>query len=92
MTDDCQYFEKLIGKTVVIDLTSLYVIAGTLIGQDHHYLFLEQADVHDLRDTTTTREMYVHEMGLHGVAVNRERILVSRREVVSLSALEDIIR
>ena len=91
MSDDCQYFEQLIGQTIVIDLASLYVIAGTLIAQDQHYLILENADVHDLRDTTTTRELYVHEIGLHGLAANRSRTLVSRTEVVSLSALEDII-
>lgn len=92
MSDECHYFDELVGKTIVVDLSSLYVIAGTLVGQDQHYLFLEDADVHDLRDTTTTRELYVHEMGMHGVAVNRKRILVSRTEVVSLSSLEDIIR
>ncbi|QDV50627.1 hypothetical protein [Gimesia fumaroli] len=92
MSDACQYFDELIGKTIVVDLSSRYVIAGTLIGQDQHYLVLEDADVHDLRDTTTTRELYVHEMGMHGVAANRKRILVSRTEVVSLSSLDDIIR
>jgi len=85
------HFEQLIGKTIVIDLSSLYVIVGTLIGQDQHYLSLKDVDVHDLRDTSTTRELYVHEIGLHGVAANRSRTLVSRTEVVSLSALEDII-
>lgn len=92
MSDENLYIDDLIGEIIVIDLTSRYVIAGTLIGQDHHYLVLEEADVHDLRDTTTTREMYVHEMGLHGVAANRKRILVNRTEVVSLSALKEIIQ
>jgi len=91
MSHKSHYFEQLIGKPVVIDLSSLYVIAGTLMGQDQQYLFLENADVHDLRDTATTHEMYVHEIGLHGIAANRSRTLVSRTEVVSLSALEDIV-
>lgn len=91
MSKECHYFEQLIGKIVVIDLSSLYVIVGTLIGQDQHYLSLKNVDVHDLRDTATTRELYVHEIGLHGVAANRSKTLVSRTEVVSLSALEDII-
>jgi len=91
MNNECHYIEQLTGEAIVVDLSSLYVIVGTLIGQDQHYLVLENADVHDLRDTTTTREMYVHEIGIHGVAANRKRILVSRTEVVSLSALEDII-
>lgn len=91
MSDECQSFEQLLGREIVVDLSSLYVIAGTLVGQDQHYLILEDADVHDLRDTATTRELYVHEMGLHGLAANRRRALVSRAEVVSLSALDDII-
>ncbi len=91
MNGKYQNFDQLIGRKIVVDLSSLYVIAGTLIGQDQHYLILENADVHDLRDTATTRELYVHEIGLHGLAANRRRTLVSRTEVVSLSALEDII-
>ncbi|QDT97849.1 hypothetical protein [Gimesia aquarii] len=91
MSDECQSFEQFLGREIVVDLSSLYVIAGTLVGQDQHYLILENADVHDLRDTATTRELYVHEIGLHGLAANRSRALVSRTEVVSLSALDDII-
>ncbi|MFK7778427.1 MAG: hypothetical protein QM501_10020 [Gimesia sp.] len=92
MNNECHSIDQLKGRTIVIDLSSLYVIVGTLIDQDQHYLTLENADVHDLRDTATTRELYVHEIGIHGVAANRKRTLVSRTEVVSLSALEDIIR
>ncbi len=91
MNSECHDFERLIGTEIVADLSSLYVIAGTLVGQDQHYLILENADVHDLRDTATTRELYVHELGVHGIAANRKRTLVSRTEVVSISALEDII-
>jgi len=91
MNNECHSIEQLKGRVIVIDLSSLYVIVGTLIDQDQHYLTLENADVHDLRDTATTRELYVYEIGLHGVAANRKRILVSRTEIVSLSALEDII-
>lgn len=91
MNSECQDFGRLIGTEIVADLSSLYVIAGTLVGQDQHYLILENADVHDLRDTATTRELYVHELGVHGIAANRKRTLVSRTEVVSISALEDII-
>lgn len=83
--------ERLTGRTVVLDVTSPYVYLGTLAGQDHRYLILEKADVHDLRDTNTTRELYVLEAHRHGVHHNRKRVLVRREEVVSISALDDVV-
>lgn len=78
------------GKEVVLDLRSQYVCIGTLIGEDHRYLILKNADVHDLRDSATTRELYVLDCRRHGVNWNRKRVLVRRDEVVSLSLLSDV--
>jgi hypothetical protein len=91
--DDSQrsVLEHLTGRAVVLDVRSTYVIVGTLIGQDHRYLILEDADVHDLRDSASTREMYVVEIKRHGVGSNRKRVLVSRDEIVSVSALDDVV-
>jgi len=83
--------QPLLGRQVVLDLASQYVTIGTLAGADHRYLILEQADVHDLRDSNTTRELYVLDCKRHGVGTNRKRVLVRRDEVVSLSALDDVI-
>ena len=47
--------------------------------------------VHDLRDSTTTRELYVLDSKRHGTRSNRTRVLVRREEIVSLSALDDVI-
>ncbi|MCH8244092.1 MAG: hypothetical protein IH897_16000 [Planctomycetes bacterium] len=52
---------------------------------------LEDADVHDLRDTTTTRELYVVEAKRLGIHANRQRVLVRRDEVASLAALDDVL-
>lgn len=91
--DDTQRtaLERLSGRAVVLDVRSTYVIVGTLVGQDHRYLILEDADVHDLRDSASTREMYVVEIKRHGVGTNRKRVLVNRDEVVSVSALDDVV-
>ena len=87
-----QAVEQLVGQTVVLDVATPYVYIGTLQGHDLHYLILENADVHDLRDTnTTTRELYVLEAKRHGFHHNRKRVLVRREEVVSLSALDDVV-
>ena len=83
--------QLLIGQEVVLDVASPYIYLGTLTGEDHRYLFLENADVHDLRDTTTTRELYVVEARKHGIHGNRARVLVRTAEVVSLSALADVL-
>ena len=83
--------ETLLGREVVLDLSSRYVCLGTLTGRDATFLVLENADMHDLRDTTTTRELYVLDAKRHGINSNRRQILVRRDEVVGFSALEDVL-
>ena len=84
-------FEQLRGREIVIDVASPFVYLGKLTGYDEKYLILEQADVHDLRDTTTTREIYVVDSRRFGIHTNRERVFVRIGEIVSVSALEDVI-
>ena len=91
MSESENTFSSLLDRDVVIDVASHYVYVGTLAGEDHHYLILENADVHDLRDTGTTRERYVLESKVHGIRSNRRRVLVRRDEIVSISALADVI-
>ncbi len=82
--------QDFMNREVVIDMASQYVYAGTLAGEDAAYLVLENADVHDLRDTNTTRELYVVDTRRYGVRVNRKRVLVRKGDVVSISLLEDV--
>lgn len=82
---------RLKGRDVVLDLQSTYVVLGTLVGEDHRYLILKEADVHDLRDTTTTRDAYVLHARHHGIQPNRKRVLIRHSEIVSLSALDDVV-
>ncbi len=91
MSDNVSLLDQLIGREVVIDLVSQYVHLGKLVGWDHKYLVLEQADVHDLRDTSTTRELYVLESRRFGIRSNRDVVFVKLTEVVSISALEDVL-
>ena len=83
--------EELFGQKVVIDLKSEYVCLGTLLRADEAFLELKNADLHDLRDTDTTRENYVAASRLTGVKRNRRRMLLARREVVAIAALEDVV-
>lgn len=82
---------QLIGKEIVIDAVSPYVYAGTLVSIDRKYLVLESADVHDLRDTKTSRDNYVADTRRLGIRANRERVLVNLDQAASISALDAVI-
>lgn len=90
MSAPSPHLQQLIGQVVVLDVQAPFVYVGTLREFDHRYLVLTDADVHDLRDTTTTRDLYVLEARRHGVNVNRRSLLVNRDQVVSLSALDEV--
>ena len=53
--------DDFLDAKVVVDLSSTFVCLGKLTRYDEHFLELKNADVHDLRDTDTTRENYVVE-------------------------------
>lgn len=81
---------ELIGQVVVLDMSAPFIYLGTLLEADHRYLILIDADVHDLRESRTSREQYILDSREHGVRVNRAKVYVSRDEVVSFSALDDV--
>jgi hypothetical protein len=81
----------LIGETIVIDLRSRYVALGTLQRADELYLELKNADMHDLRDTDTTRELYVAESLATGIKRNRKRVFVVREEIVAIARLDEVV-
>jgi hypothetical protein len=83
--------EQFLGQTVVIDTASFYVCLGTLETFDDLYLCLRDADLHDLRDTQTTREYYVASSRATGIKRNRKRVLIVRRDVVAIARLEDVV-
>lgn len=83
--------DSLVGRQVVLDLASPYVVLGTFRGVDARCYVLEKADVHDLRDTTTTREHYVLEARRHGINCNRQRVLIRQEDVVGVSLLSDVL-
>ncbi|WP_171184572.1 hypothetical protein [Alienimonas chondri] len=91
MTEADASLEALRGEPVVLDLAAQWVYLGTLKSWDEVHLVLSDADAHDLRDTSTTRELYVLEAARYGVAPNRKQALVRRDAVVGISRLEDVL-
>lgn len=83
--------QEFAGRPVVVDVVGPYVFLGTLAGSDHKYLILTDADAHDLRDTTTTRDLYALDARRHGINPNRRRVLIDRTQIVSISLLADVV-
>jgi len=83
--------DEFIGQKIVVDLRSEYVCMGTLKAFDENFLDLRNADLHDLRDTDTTRELYVAASRATGIKRNRKRVLVIRREIVAVARFEDVV-
>jgi hypothetical protein len=81
----------LIDHKVVVDLASPFVCLGTLVQVTDHLLELRHADLHDLRDTETSRENYVAASVTTGIKRNRKRVFLFRSEVVAISLLEDVV-
>jgi small nuclear ribonucleoprotein (snRNP)-like protein len=82
---------ELIGHKIVIDMKSQYVCLGTLLSFDEHHLELRNADIHDLRDTQTSRENYVAESVASGIKRNRKRAWVVRADMVAFARLDDFV-
>jgi hypothetical protein len=83
--------DELMNQKVVVDLIGPYVCLGTLLRVDEFFLELKNADLHDLRDTETSRENYVIASCRTGIKRNRRRVLLNRREVVAISRLDDVV-
>lgn len=82
--------EELVGQAVVVDLSSPFVCLGTLQRVDDAFLELRNADLHDLRDSDSTRDIYVAMSVETGIKRNRKRVLVARAEVAAVALLRDV--
>ncbi|MCZ2343454.1 MAG: hypothetical protein LC104_16920 [Bacteroidales bacterium] len=83
--------EEFLHQKVVIDFRGEYVCLGTLKSVSGEFLEVRNADLHDLRDTLTSRENYIAEAVRTGVKRNRKRVLIRQSEVVAVALIADIV-
>lgn len=81
----------LINEQVVLDTRADITYIGTLVTIGEHFYVLDSADVHDVNTGRTSKEIYILESFKYGIKMNRRRVFVRSSEIVSLSALQDII-
>ena len=89
MSDLADELRKYIGRQVVIDTSGTLIYIGTLSDVGTHLLRLENADVHDLAESRTTREVYLYEAARIGIQPNRRAVMVRITQIMSITALED---
>lgn len=82
--------EALLGAVVVVDLDGPWTAFGRLVQVVPGWIELADADLHDLREGASTREVYALETQKLGVRVNRRRVLLPFSQIVALSRLEDV--
>jgi hypothetical protein len=81
--------EPLIGQVVVVDLDGPWIAFGRLERLADGWLELTAADLHDLGEGVSTREVYALETRQLGVRVNRTRVALPISRVIAVSRLED---
>jgi hypothetical protein len=85
-----EWLQALVGEAVVVDCDAPFVVCGRLLSASAHHLELADADLHDLREGSSSREVYVLETRQLGVRVNRRRVSLPLAQVVAVSRLQDV--
>lgn len=75
----------------MLDTDALYLYIGTLDKICDHFVVLKDADVHDRRESPSTKEQYAMDAKRYGVKANRKEVQVKKVLIVSFSRLDDII-
>ena len=78
-------------EEIVVDLASTYIALGRLRKLGADYIELADADMHDMRDTKTSRENYIVKARLHGIQANRATLIIRMSDIVGISRFDDVI-
>lgn len=84
-------WSEFVGEKVVIDTPTRYIYLGTLVDLTGDALVLEEVDVHDSEESESTKEVYVMNAAQQGIRVNRKRVVVPEKRVLSISTLDDTV-
>ncbi len=83
--------EDFLDHEVVLDTAGPIFYLGRLLKITESGYWLEQADLHDVREGHAPREQYIAESRRDGIRVNRRMVFVLKQTVISISALNDVI-
>lgn len=75
---------------VVLDTRSSFMYIGILEAVYNGCVVLSEVDVHDSKETTTSKELYTIQSKTTGIKVNRDLVYVNIDYVVSFSPLSAV--
>ena len=90
-TSERDELTAFVGQDVVLDTRGALLYIGKLKQAGDWFLELVDADVHDLEESRTSKELYVLDAAKFGIKKNRHSVHVRKVEVVSISKLTDVI-
>jgi len=82
--------KKFLKQKLVVDTRSSWVFIGVLENVFEDAIELSDVDVHDNRDTHTSKEVYVLDSRRSGIKSHRERVFINLDYLVSFSPLDDV--
>lgn len=82
--------KKYLKKKIVIDTRSSWIYIGLLEKITENCIVLSEVDVHDNRDTATSKERYVLASKKTGIKSNRDRVYINLDYMISFSSLDDV--
>jgi hypothetical protein len=80
----------LVGAIVVVDLDGPWLGFGRLTRVTAAWIELSEADLHDLREGSSSRDVYALETQKHGVRVNRRRVVMPLAQIIAVSRLDEV--
>lgn len=90
-TSEREELAPFVDQDVVLDTRGELLYIGKLKHAGDWFLELVDADVHDLMESRTSKELYILEAAKFGIKKNRHSVHVRKVEVVSISRLADVI-
>lgn len=90
-TPSLDLLASFVGQIVILDTQGPLIYIGTLELVSDGVLVLAMADVHDCNDSRASKDLYIVETRDLGVRSNRQRVLVMRHQVASISLLQEVV-
>lgn len=82
--------KKYLKQKVVLDTSTSWVYIGTLEDVNDRCAELSEVDVHDNKDTPSSKEIYIWQSATSGIKANRNHTYINLDYIVSFSLLDDV--
>ena len=83
-------FDDYLHQAVVVDALGSFVYLGTLRAVYPEFIELENADVHDIHDSPSTKEHYLRNALVTGIRPNRKSCRIDKNKIISITLFSEI--